>query len=411
MVTQQKSTKSIFQVIFSRNFLTLIISYLFACLAFSSVGSEFVTYGTDELGLEAVVVGSIAGMVSMIGLVMRPVTAILVDKFNRKKMLLVGYAMLTLSSIILIFARSVSGLYAAQIVRGAAWALQNSAGFIMVGEVVDKDDLGMAMSVYSMAQVIASSFSAVLILAIANSLGFEASFIATSVFTAISLLLIVSLPYKSKIKEGQEKLVDALKGIRLKNLFSVECLPILVISFAFQFVSIMMGASWVVKFAKTELNIMNAGLFATVANLIMYVTKPYFGRVMDKYGARWCVYASGAGYALACLVMARSTSMTGLIIAAVIYGVLCGGNAMAGRTMAMKRMPVDKQAVASSTVGIGNDIGMTVANILIPVWAGMFGGYSGVYNIMAAISAAVIIYSAIYGRIYLKKNPENEMRW
>ena len=84
---------------------------------------------------------------------------------------------------------------------------------------------------------------------------------------------------------------------------------------------------------------------------------------------------------------------------------------MAGRTMAMKRMPVDKQAVASSTVGIGNDIGMTVANILIPVWAGMFGGYSGVYNIMAAISAAVIIYSAIYGRIYLKKNPENEMRW
>lgn len=160
MVTQQKSTKSIFQVIFSRNFLTLIISYLFACLAFSSVGSEFVTYGTDELGLEAVVVGSIAGMVSMIGLVMRPVTAILVDKFNRKKMLLVGYAMLTLSSIILIFARSVSGLYAAQIVRGAAWALQNSAGFIMVGEVVDKDDLGMAMSVYSMAQVIAFQCSA-----------------------------------------------------------------------------------------------------------------------------------------------------------------------------------------------------------------------------------------------------------
>lgn len=77
MGTQQKSSKNIVQVIFSKNFLILIVSYLFACLAFSSVGSEFVTYGTDELGMEAVVVGSIAGMVSMIGLVMRPITAII----------------------------------------------------------------------------------------------------------------------------------------------------------------------------------------------------------------------------------------------------------------------------------------------------------------------------------------------
>lgn len=411
MGTQQKSSKNIVQVIFSKNFLILIVSYLFACLAFSSVGSEFVTYGTDELGMEAVVVGSIAGMVSMIGLVMRPITAIIVDKFNRKKMLAVGYGLLTLSSVMLIFTRSVGGLYAAQIVRGAAWALQNCAGFIMVGEVVDKDDLGMAMSVYSMAQVIASSFSAVLILGIANSLGFSASFVATSIFTAISLILTLMLPYQSKVKEGQAGFLQSLKTIRLGNLFSIECLPILVISFAFQFVSIMMGASWVVKFAKSELSILNAGLFATVANLIMYVTKPYFGRVMDKYGARWCVYASGLGYGAACLVMARSTSMTGLILAAVLYGVLCGGNAMAGRTMAMKRMPVDKQAVASSTVGIGNDIGMTVANILIPVWAGMFGGYRGVYNIMAVISVAVIVYGALYGRFYVKKHPDNEMKW
>ena len=79
--------------------------------------------------------------------------------------------------------------------------------------------------------------------------------------------------------------------------------------------------------------------------------------------------------------------------------------------MAMKRMPVDKQAVASSTVGIGNDIGMTVANVMIPVWAGMFGTYRGVYYIMAGISVAVIVYSAIYGAVYVKRHPENEMNW
>lgn len=411
MESETKKKKSVMQVIFSRNFLTLFVSYLFACLAFSSVGSEFVTYGTNELGMEAVVVGSIAGMVSMIGLVMRPITAVIVDKFNRKGMLILGYAMLTISSVMLLFTKSATGLYAAQIVRGVAWALQNSAGFIMVGEVVDKDDLGTAMSVYSLAQVIASSFSAVLILGIANSLGFHASFIATAAFTAISLLLTLSLPYKRQKKEGEESFFTSLKSIRLSNLFSLECAPILVISFTFQFVSIMMGASWVVKFAKDELSILNAGIFATVANLIMYVTKPLFGRVMDKYGAKWCVYASGVGYALACVVMAKSASMTGLILAAVIYGVLCGGNAMAARTMAMKRMPVDKQAVASSTVGIGNDIGMTVANVMIPVWAGMFGTYRGVYYIMAGISVAVIVYSAIYGAVYVKRHPENEMNW
>ena len=49
MESETKKKKSVMQVIFSRNFLTLFVSYLFACLAFSSVGSEFVTYGTNEL--------------------------------------------------------------------------------------------------------------------------------------------------------------------------------------------------------------------------------------------------------------------------------------------------------------------------------------------------------------------------
>ncbi len=407
METKKKNT---LQVIFSRGFLTLFLCYIAACLCFSCTGSVFVKYGTESLGIDAVSVGAVAGMVSMIGLFMRPVTAVLVDKFNRKHMLMLAYGLLAVSCVMLVFTSTVGGLNAAQLVRGAAWAINNSAGFIMVGELVDKEDLGTAMSIYSLAQVIASSFSAVLILGIANSFGYQTCFWATAVFGLLSLLLAASIPYKSAVNKD-ETVWDGLKKIRIGNLFSLECLPILVISFTFQFVSALMGASWIVKVASAELNIANAGLFATICNLIMYVTKPLFGKVMDKYGARWCLLCSGLGYAAACFIVGSANGIGMMYIGAVVYGVMCGGNAMLGRTMAMKRMPKDHQAVAASTVGIGNDIGMTLANIAIPLIATTYGTYRVAYYAFAVLSLAVIVYGFIYGKIYISKHPENEMGW
>ena len=410
MAAETAKKKNVLQVLLSRSFLTLFVCYIFACLSFSCAGSVFVRYGTEELALDPVVVGGIAGMVSMIGLIMRPITAVLVDKFNRKYMLILAYLLLTVSYIVLVFAKSVPGLNCAQIIRGVAWAINNSAGFIMVGEVVDKDDLGTAMSVYSLAQVIASSFSAVLILAVANAMGYRAGFVMTAVFGLISAVLAMTIPYTSKINKD-ETLLEGLKKIRFGNLFSIQCAPILVITFTFQFISIALGASWVVKFGKAEMNIANAGLYATISNVIMYFTKPFFGKVMDQWGARWCVLCSGLGYAAACLVMANAQSLTMFYISAVILGVFTGGNAMAGRTMAMKSMPYEKQAVASSTVGIGNDIGMTLANMAIPALAAAYGTYRTGYAFFAGLAVATVVYAFIYGAVYVKRHPSNEMNW
>ncbi len=404
--------KNVLQVLFSRKFLTLFVAYVAGCFAFSCIGSVFVKYGTDYLSLNPVAVGTVAGMVSMIGLIMRPISALIVDRFNRKYMLLLSYGLLALSSVVLFVTNSLAGLYAAQIIRGVGWNLHNSAGYIMVGESVDKDDLGTSISVYSMAMIIASSFSAVLILGIANAYSYKACFIATFLFGLLAFLLICTMPSNGKIRLHSDKsFAEDLKSIRLSNIIDLRCLPIIVITFGFQFVSTIMSASWVVKFADAELGILNAGLFATVANVIMYFTKPLFGKIMDKFGCRWCVFASGVGYAGACLIAARSTTMTMLLVAAAVYGLFCGGNAMAGRTMAMKLMPNDRQAVGTSTVGLGNDIGMTLANIAIPVWMGALGSYASVYNVMAGISAAIVVYAIIYGRIYLKRDPENVMHW
>lgn len=409
---QAKRKKNIVQVLLSRKFLTLFVAYVAGCFAFSCIGSVFVKYGTDYLGLQDLVVGTVAGMVSMIGLIMRPISAVVVDRFNRKFMLVLSYALLALSSVVLFAWNSLTGLYAAQIIRGVGWSLHNCVGYIVVGESVDKEDLGTSISVYSMAMIIASSFSAVLILGIANSFGYKACFIATLFFALLSTLLVLTLPSNGKLRLHADKsLAEDLKSIRLSNIISPKCIPVTVISFTFQFCTTMMSAAWIVKFADTELGIVNAGIFATVSNIIMYFTKPAFGKVMDNFGCRWCVISAGVGYALANVVIANSSNMSMLIVAAVIYGVLCGGNQMAARTMVMKMMPQDRQAVATSTIGLGNDVGMTLANIAIPLWASVLGTYVKVYYVGAAIAVAVVVYSLIYGWLYLKSDPENKMHW
>ena len=72
------------KVLFSRGFITIFIAYSLACLSFAGVSVGLLVHATEDFGMDAVIVGSIIGTISIIGLIMRPFSAVIVDKFNRK---------------------------------------------------------------------------------------------------------------------------------------------------------------------------------------------------------------------------------------------------------------------------------------------------------------------------------------
>ena len=146
--------------------------------------------------------------------------------------------------------------------------------------------------------------------------------------------------------------------------------------------------------------------------MIMYFTRPMYGRLMDTKGARWCVIPAFIALIVANALVATANDITMVYVAAAIYGLGAGGYTIAPRTMAMRRLEKGREAVASSTVGIGNDIGMTLGSILVPAIATMAGGfYRDAYWALAGIALIGLCYCMIYVYLYLKRHPENKMRW
>lgn len=423
--------KSISQVLFNRGFLTLFLCYTPACTCFAFVNVGLLLHATEDFGMDSVIVGSVIGAVSLIGLCMRPISALIVDRLNRKRVLMFAFALEAVATFGFAYADQYVLMYILQIMRGVAWGLINCAGVVLIVDIIGREDLGMATGIYAIGMVIGSSIASAVVATMGDLIGFVFTFLIASSMTALASILACTIPVKhhkldhSITEDSAQKnaaherrpsiardIVNQIKSIRLSNVFAIECAPILLISFTFQLCSTALGATFLVAYGRTDLTIANVGIAATLYNVIMYFSRPIYGRIMDKYGAKWCIIPTFFGFIAANFIAAMSSDMSGLFLAAIVFGLCSGGHSIAPRVLAIRRIGKHREAVAASTSGIGNDIGMFLGNILVPAVAAIFGGYyRNAYLVMAGIALIGFIYCLTYIHLYLKRHPENSIKW
>ena len=414
---EEEEIVSVWKVVLSRGFLTLFIGYSFACLSFAGVSVGLLVHATEDYGMDAIIVGSIIGTIALIGLIMRPFSAVIVDKFNRKGVLVTAYALLAVSTVGFTYASTYEMMYASQIIRGVSWGLVNCAGYVLLADVCGRANLGVANGFYALGMVVGQSIASAVAVSLGDAIGYEKTFLLAVGMAVIAVLVILTLPYKKlKGEDAAPKkdvsIIAHIKGLRLKDIIAKECVPIMGIGFVFQLCVTALGATYLVKYGRVDLDIVNVGIAATIYNVIMYVSRPVYGRIMDTKGARWCVIPAFVALCLANACAAMATDMTMLYVAAVIYGVGAGGYTIAPRTMAMWRIEKGREAVAASTVGIGNDVGMMLGSVLVPAIAAAAGGfYRNAYWVLAVFAIAGLVYCLVYVYLYLKRNPDNKMRW
>lgn len=396
--------------VMSRGFLTLMIAYTLACTGYQFLATMITSYGTEVLCFSKVTIASITGSIAIAGLCMRPISAVVVDKFNKRNFYAFTIVGVALSVFLFSVFTSYTGLYAAQIVRGVFWALMSTSGLVMVSEMVDRDDLGVAMGIYALGQVIAKSIGATIALSLANRFSFVIAFRIGSCVCVLGALLILTIPYEKSTANKDASVIETIKNIRFRNIFAVETAPIAVLNFMYQMLQTSLG-SYVIAYARAELNLANIGVFATISNTIMWVTRPLFGKISDKYGVKWCFIPSSIGFVVTCLILATTNGMTGIILAACVYGAVTGGCMPMTKAVAIKTVEPERRGVATSTNSIGADVGLLSSNMVIAGVATAFSTYRASYYFMAGVAIVSLIFTVIYFTIYNKKHPGNVLGW
>jgi MFS family permease len=161
------------------------------------------------------------------------------------------------------------------------------------------------------------------------------------------------------------------------------------------FIMVLGGAgvySFLIIFAREQGVTGNIGLYYTVSALTMLITRPFLGKLTDRFGLIKIAIPAFSFNIISMLIVSYSTTLTGFLIAAVVSAFGQGAFGPAIQALTMKAVPAERRGAASST----NFISMDLGSMLGPVIAGQIAqifGYVMMWRIMIIpfIIAAIIL--------------------
>lgn len=387
--------KTFFQIA-NKNFIMLFVAYTVICITHSMTNSV-TSAGWRLAGMDLTTIGLIASAMSWAAFIIRPFSAPITDRGNKKLIYIAAVGALTLAVFMYSLSMDNSAFAVpAKIIHGVSWTFISTITAVIVSEYVPREDLGTAMGFFMISQMIASAVSQPVAFALAEYMGYASMLL---VFTAISAFGLVLVCFTAPTKvparlPGQ----SMFGGLKLNNLFAKEAIAPMIINVAFQGtrsgITVFMAA-----FALEELGLANIGVFATAASLMGWVARPALGILLDKKGPIATLIPAGLFFSAGLLSLAMAQNLTWFIVAGVLIGIGQNGISPVLMTISMRTVPPERKAAANSTNYLGMDIGSalaaTVGGVLCAVFGYRVGFAAFVIPVVLAVLLAIVILSKL----------------
>ncbi|MCJ7834022.1 MFS transporter [Cuneatibacter sp. NSJ-177] len=397
--TKAAPKKSKFFEIANRNFIMLFIAYTIICVAHSMTQAT-TSAGWKVVGLDMTVIGLISSVMGWAAFIIRPFSAPIVDRGNKKKIYLAAVALFTVA--IFMYAQSMTNTawaVPAKIIHGIAWTFISTVTAVTLSEYVSREDYGTALGFFMVSQMIASAISQPIAFELASRFGYHTMFLIFTGVAAVGLALVcLTAPTKTPERKGG----SMFSGIKLNNLFAKEAVMPMLINVAYQGtrsgITVFMAA-----FALEELGLANIGLFATFASFTGWVARPFLGSLLDKKGAKITLIPAGISFALGLLSLALAQNLAMFCVAGILIGFGQNGISPVLMAISMRTVPEDRKAAGNSTNYLGMDIGSAIASAAGGFMVSTFGYRMGFAAFMVPVVLATVVAAWYLGKLEAKE--------
>lgn len=316
-----------------------------------------------EMGASEDIIGLIAGVFTVTSLGARPFIGRYLDTKGRKNIYLFGLLIIIISIVAYKFVPIISLFIFVRLLHGLGWSASTTSASTIATDIIPKPRLGEGMGYFGLTAVLAMALAPAIGLEIFHRVNFALLCDISVILAIIGIILAVKLP-SSQI----EQTTGPNHNI---SLFEKQAyLPAVIIFFT----TLTYGS--VVTFIAIyalDFDIQNIGVFFTVYSAALFISRPFFGKLIDKRGYRivlipglLCIIAT-----LPLLVFAQN--LLSFIIAAVIYGIGFGAVQPTLQTMAVANVPPQRRGAANSTFMCGFDLGMGSGAVIWGFIAKTFG--------------------------------------
>ena len=259
------------------------------------------------------IAGRVSGVSGFAGLVTLPIIGYLLDRFGRRRFMIVGAAASALCSVSFIFVEDINfTLYLLRIVQGIAFTCAFTGAQTLAVLYAPPDRRAEAIGWFGISTILTHAISPALGEQIVLWRGFDAMFAVGTVFGVLGFLMACTLPRPPELAAAGHGLTpdkfDARKAV------TTAVLAMVCYGFGFGAVQTFVP----VMIERFELG--RVGVFFIIWSVAAVLTRIVFGGASDRVGRRAVILPAMLMMSSALAILALSQSRGGVIAAGVVFG-------------------------------------------------------------------------------------------
>ena len=333
-----------------------------------------------SLGIPLTIAATIVSLMSIVALVLRPISGLCSDRFNRKKIIILTSIGTSLSMFGYSLANGVLAMVIVRLFHGMVFSFSSVALMAFNTTFMPKDKLGEGLGWMSIGQIISFTIGPSLGLALVERYSYEVCFSVAASLCIISMAIVISIPYPYSPSP-----VNAKSRLDINNLISLRILPYAMIMGLFSFGNGLENTF--LALIGDERNIAGIGTFFTAYSIALVLVRPWSGKLYDRKGIKLILYASLCISFVGILLLGFARSLPFIIFSGILKAVGQGSGTPAIQATCMKQLGREKAGVVNSTCFIGQDIGNAVA----PIIGGYVASAYGYTTVFAGYAALLLI--------------------
>ncbi|MGT2933795.1 MFS transporter [Streptococcus catagoni] len=376
------------------NFIVYMVYYLFTVII------AFIA--TRQLGTSTSQAGLATGIYILGTLLARLIFGKQLEVFGRRLVLRGGAIFYLLTTLAYFFMPTIAAMYLVRFFNGFAYGVVSTATNTIVISYIPSCKRGEGINLYGLSTSLAAAIGPFVGTFMLDNLhiNFRMIIVLSSLLVALVVFVSFLFPVKNMVLNEQQ--LAKSKSWTLDSFIERKALFITGIAF-------LMGISYasVLGFQKiytNEINLTSVGAyFFIVYALVITITRPAMGRLMDAKGEKWVLYPSYFFLTLGLLLLACVKGGTSYLLSGALIGFGYGSFMSCGQAASIVGVEEHRFNTAMSTYMIGLDLGLGSGPFLLGlIKDSLLGNGLEAYRHLYLLAALIpVICTIMY---FIKKN-------
>lgn len=353
------------------------------CFGFYMITTILTVY-LLEVGIDISKAGVVVGLFSITALVMRPISGYITDHYNQKHLMVLSTLVVSVSVLGYVLTGFLPLILMFRILHGLAFAISSTVIVAMASGYIPKSRFSEGIGYLGLGQIIASAVGPGLGTKVMNLYGVRYAFYIAAGFSLVALMVISLFRYQMPQKQEKRGIVS------LRSMIAVEVVNYSFISGCYSFLNGVV-ASFLILYA-AQRGLTDVSIYFTINAIFLFLARPISGRIVDRFGLKYVVYAAVVMTVCALLLIMNMNAMWMLLLSAAIRGLAQGALQPSMQAACIQKVGVEKSGTATGTYYLGADIGQGLG----PILGGFIAGLWGYREIFGFCIGLIVLTAVVY---------------